>query len=325
MSGRWHSYSSYLKSTYGKPVYRIGLDGGFSCPNRDKDGRGGCAFCDGTGSVAQYQRSSESGFFRDSSYTDEVANSLLPRAQSLSAQAERAEAFLRRRYKAELFSVYFQAFTNTYAPVEELERLYRAALEAVPGAVELIISTRPDTLGDDVLDLLSSLRTEERAVWVELGLQSSNDETLRRIGRGHSAACWEDAVRRAKEAGLKVSSHIILGLPGEGREDYVRTALFVDKAGVDGIKIHNLHIPGGSRLAEEYREGVLTAPGMERELEDTELVLRHLSPGIVIQRLLADTPFHRLMAPRDFPDKFIFLTRLEERMTAYGTRQGDLL
>lgn len=324
MSGRWLSYSSYLKALYGKPVYRISLDGGFSCPNRDPDGRGGCSFCDGTGAVASYQRSSESGFFRGSAYTESVASSLLPRLAGLSEQAEKAREFLARRYKAELFSVYFQAFTNTYAPTEDLRALYSAALDAVPGARELIVSTRPDQLGDEVLSLLSSYRTENRAVWVELGLQSADNRTLSRINRGHTAECWQDAVERAHKAGLKVSAHIILGLPGEGRDDYVRTARFVDKAAADGIKIHNLHISGGSGMAMEYREGELTAPGFERQLEDTELVLRHLSPGMVIQRLLSDTPFHRLMAPRDFPDKFIFLTRLEERMAANGTRQGDL-
>ena len=161
-------------------------------------------------------------------------------------------------------------------------------------------------------------------IWVELGLQSGSDETLRRIGRGHDVASYIDAAERLHRAGINVSTHIIIGLPGEGREDYERTAKVVGAAGSEGVKIHNLHIAGGTRMADEYLEGLVTASSEERYLEDAELVLRLLSPDTIIQRLVCETPAHRLIAPRSFPDKSRFLSHLKARMERRGTRQGDL-
>ena len=189
---------------------------------------------------------------------------------------------------------------------------------------EFIVSTRPDSLPDDVIALLSSYRTDDMDIWVELGLQSGSDETLRRIGRGHDVASYIDAAERLHRAGINVSTHIIIGLPGEGREDYERTAKVVGAAGSEGVKIHNLHIAGGTRMADEYLEGLVTASSEERYLEDAELVLRLLSPDTIIQRLVCETPAHRLIAPRSFPDKSRFLSHLKARMERRGTRQGDL-
>ena len=320
---RWQSYKSYLSRRFHAPVYRIGIDGGFSCPNREKDGHGGCAFCDGTGAVAVYHRKTESLFHHDSLYDCAVASSLLPRLDSIEMEIERGKEFLRRRYKATMFSLYFQSFTNTYDSVENLRRIYGRALSTGCYA-EFIVSTRPDTLPDETVRLLSSYRTDEMDVWVELGLQSANDETLRRIRRGHDTASYLDAARRLHDAGLKVSTHIIIGLPGEGRDDFIRTAETINEAGSDGVKIHNLHIAGGTMMADEYLEGMFTASSEDRYLEDAELVLRTLSPDIVIQRLVCETPMHRLLAPRCFPDKSKFLSHLSERMERNGTWQGDL-
>ncbi len=320
MYTRWNTYSSYLKRTYGESVYRVAIDGGFSCPNRSEDGRGGCSFCDGTGAIASYQRKEESGFFRNSAYSESVANSLLPRLSSIEEQAQRGKAFLERRYGARLFSLYFQSFTNTYDSVENLRRIYDRALSTAD-YTELIISTRPDCLSEEVLDLLAGYSS---AVWLELGLQSASDKTLREIGRGHTAECWREAALRAKERGLLICSHIIIGLPGEGREEYLRTIDMVNSVASDGIKIHNLHVPGGTRMGDEYLEGCLTVSSEERYLEDAELCLRHLRPETVVQRLICETPYHRLLAPRAFPDKSLFLSRLERRMTDNDTRQGDL-
>ena len=320
---RWNSYRSYLERHFSHPVYRIGVDGGFSCPNRTPDGRGGCSFCDGTGATAVYHRRCESSFHHDSAYDDDVARDLLPRLDSIEKQIERGKAFLRRRYNAEGFSLYFQSFTNTYDSAENLKRIYDRAL-STGHYDEFIISTRPDVLPADVLDLIASYRSEEMDVWVELGLQSASDRTLKAIGRGHSAAVYAEAAAALHERGIKVSTHIIIGLPGEDREDYLRTVDFVNAAGSEGIKIHNLHVAGGTRMADEYLEGSFTVSSEERYLEDAELVLRSLSPDTVIQRLVCDTPMHRLIAPRAFPDKSLFLSHLEKRMEEHGTRQGDL-
>lgn len=323
MERPWNSYPEYLRRRYGQPVYRIGIDGGFSCPNRSADGHGGCSFCDGTGAIAVYQRKGESGFFRSSPYSEEAASSLLPRLASVEEQAERGREFLSRRYGAKLFSLYFQSFTNTNDTIDNLRRIYDRAL-ATGDYREFIVSTRPDCLPDDVLDLLASYITEGRQVWVELGLQSASDSTLMAIGRGHGAAAWRDAALRVKERGLMLSSHIIIGLPGEGKKEYLETVGLVNGVLSDGVKIHNLHVPGGTRMGDEYLEGCFTVSSEGRYLEDAELVLRHLRPEMVVQRLVCETPYHRLLAPRVFPDKSLFLARLGKRMEENGTRQGDL-
>lgn len=323
MYTRWNTYSSYLKKKYGVPVYRIGVDAGFSCPNRDESRHGGCAFCDGTGSIAVYQRSAESGYRRSADYDAAKADTILPRLLSMREQIARGEEFLRRRYKAERFILDFQSWTNTYDTPENLRRIYDEGLSQMDAA-ELIVSTRPDTVPEPVLDLLSSYITPERDVWVEFGLQSASDETLQIIRRGHSVAVYADAVERAREHGLKVSTHVILGLPGEGRDEFIKTAECVNAVHSDAVKVHNLHITGGTALQDEYLSGNITVMSEERTLEATELFLRHLDGDIIIERLVSETPYHRLLAPRVFPDKSKFLRHLEERMERNGTRQGDL-
>lgn len=323
MYTRWHSYPDYLKAKYGHPIYRVGVDGGFSCPNREKTRHGGCAFCDGTGSVAVYQRNTESGFFRNSVYSDEVASRILDRFASIEAQIEKGKAFLKRRYKAEEYALYFQSWTNTYDSADNLKRIYDKALSFGPFR-EFIISTRPDCLDADILDLLESYKSDDMEVWVELGLQSSNDETLKRINRGHDSQCYLDAAKRLKDRGIKISTHVIFGIPGETREDYINTVKCVNRANSDAIKIHNLHVAGGTLLNEEYMDGLYTAASSERHLENTELGLRHLNPETIVQRLICETPMHRLVAPRHFIDKYLFLSHLQSRMEDNGTMQGDL-
>lgn len=324
MYSHWRTYSSYLKDKYGTSVYRIGVDGGFSCPNRDKNRHGGCAFCDGTGSIAVYQRTAESGYRRTAAFDKERADTILPRLLSIREQIERGMAFLKRRYGATLFSLSFQSWTNTYDSPENLKRIYDEAL-AVHPFKELLISTRPDTVPEDVLSLLESYITPERDVWVEFGLQSANDRTLQNINRGHDLASYMEATERAHSHNLKVATHVILGLPGEGREDFIKTAKAVNESGAEAVKIHNLHITGGTALADDYLSGTLTVMSEERTLESTELFLRHLREDIIIERLISETPYHRLLAPRVFPDKSKFLRRLEERMERNGSRQGDAL
>lgn len=323
MYTRWNSYPEYLKKKYGHPIYRIGVDGGFNCPNRDTEHRGGCTFCDGTGSVAVYQRNSESGFFRNSSFEESVARNIIDRFASIENQIEKGKRFIQTRYKAEEYALYFQSWTNTYDSVDNLKKIYDKAFLYGPFR-EFIVSTRPDCIDDDICRLLASYSNDNTEVWVELGLQSANDETLARINRGHDSACYLEATRKLKGYGLKISTHIILGLPYENREDYINTVRLVNRSGSDGVKIHNLHVPGGTRLAYEYLEGAFTISSEARHLENTELALRYLEPDIVVQRLICETPMHRLVAPRLFPDKSLFLSHLQKRMIDNGTRQGDL-
>lgn len=329
MGKRYLAYRDWLTARYGAPVWRVGVDGGFSCPNRNGDGSGGCAYCDGTGSKAAYLRVEESGagdrFLPESG--DRVLLRQLPladRIDAIRAQVARGREFLERRYRARLFSVYFQAWTNTFAPVPVLRSLYDAALDACPGSVELIVSTRPDEIDADKARLLASYRERVRCVWVELGLQSANDRTLEAIGRGHDCASYRRACDLLHRYGMAVSTHIILGLPGEGMEDWLHTARVVGEAGSEALKIHNLDIVGGTRLYDGFMEGEVSAPSMARHLEGTVAVLRHIPSGVVIQRLIAETPRHRLAAPRDFGPKNRFLEALDRRMEELDAREGDL-
>ena len=320
---RWHTYSEYLKERYGSSVFRIGVDGGFSCPNRDNTKHGGCAFCDGTGSVAVYQRKGESMYTRKSGYDEDTAEKVIQRFDSIQNQIEKGKEFIQRRYGSDRFSLYFQSFTNTYDSVENLKRIYDRALEYGP-FVEFIVSTRPDVLDREKLELLASYRERGLDVWVELGLQTANNRTLDYINRGHSRECYERTARLVKEYGLMLSTHVIVGLPGEGREDYEFTARTVSEAGSDAIKIHNLHITGGTRLADEYEEGKIHMMTPQEYIVELENYLRHIRPDMIVQRIMSETPMHRLIAPRNFPDKNNIINMLSSLMEAHDSHQGDL-
>ena len=320
---RWNNYREYLQKKYGTSLYRVGVDGGFSCPNRTKERQGGCTFCDGTGSIAVYQRTSESAFRHDSSFDEGVSEEILLRFQSIENQINKGLEFIHRRYKAKLAALYFQSWTNTYDSVNNLKYIYDMALSCGDFS-EFIVSTRPDCVEDDVADLLASYITKDREVWVELGLQSASDETLKRINRGHSLSDYIKCVDVLHQRGIKVCTHVIIGMPGEGREDFIKTARALNDVGSEGVKIHNLHIPGGTNMAEEYLEGEITSWSTERYMNEVEYFLRLLNPEMIIERLVCETPSHRLMAPRHFMDKSLFLRTLNDKMERDNTRQGDL-
>ena len=320
---RWNNYREYLLNKYGTSLYRVGVDGGFSCPNRTKERQGGCTFCDGTGSIAVYQRTSESAFRHDSSFDEGVSEEVLLRFQSIENQIKKGLEFIHRRYKAKLAALYFQSWTNTYDTADNLKHIYDMALSCGDFS-EFIVSTRPDCVEDDVADLLAGYITKDREVWVELGLQSASDETLRRVNRGHTLSDYIKCMERLHKRGIKVCTHVILGLPGEEREDFIETAKVLNEVGSEGVKIHNLHIPGGTKMAEEYLEGEITSWSTERYMNEVEYFLRLLNPEMIIERLVCETPSHRLMAPRHFMDKSLFLRTLNDKMEKDNTRQGDL-
>ena len=320
---RWNNYREYLLNIYGTSLYRVGVDGGFSCSNRTKERQGGCTFCDGTGSIAVYQRTSESAFRHDSSFDEGVSEEVLLRFQSIENQIKKGLEFIHRRYKAKLAALYFQSWTNTYDTTDNLKHIYDMALSCGDFS-EFIVSTRPDCVEDDVADLLAGYITKDREVWVELGLQSASDKTLRRINRGHTLSDYIKCMERLHKRGIKVCTHVILGLPGEEREDFIETAKVLNEVGSEGVKIHNLHIPGGTKMAEEYLEGEITSWSTERYMNEVEYFLRLLNPEMIIERLVCETPSHRLMAPRHFMDKSLFLRTLNDKMEKDNTRQGDL-
>ena len=270
--------SDHYKELYGCKVYKLSLDGGFSCPNRDGTvGTGGCIFCTGSGEFA------EGG------------------PEPVALQLERAKTRVRAKNKGGKYIAYFQAFTNTYAPVETLRRLYLEAI-APEDIVGLAIGTRPDCLGDEVVQLLSEVNKIKR-VCVELGLQTIHEDTARYIRRGYSAQVYFDAVKRLKEAGIEVVTHIILGLPGESVAQMLETTQAAVDAGTDGVKFHLLHVLRGTDLAEEYAAGKFRCLTLEEYGEILKQCVALLPERVVVHRITGDGAKRDLIAPLWSADK----------------------
>ncbi len=275
----YRDFKSYLRERFGATVFKLPIDAGFTCPNRDGTvGTGGCIYCDGRGS-----RLRQAG--------------PLP---TVAEQVRAGMAHYREKRGATAFIPYFQTFTNSHAPIDKLKRLYEEAL-AFPDMVGLSVGTRPDALPDEVIGLLASY-LPAREVWVELGVQTLRDETLQRINRCHTADASRQAIRRAAAAGLKVCAHLILGLPGETVEDIRRTARELAALPIAGVKLHGLLVLDGTPLAAEYRQGKLTLPTMEQYALLAVDVLGLLPPDVVVQRLTADGYRDILLAP-DWPNR----------------------
>lgn len=292
----YRSLNSYLKERFGCKVYKLSLDGGMTCPNRDGTlGTRGCIFCSGAGEFA------EGG-------TD------------LAAQLERAKARVAAKVKDGKYIAYFQSFTNTYAPVERLERLFFAAIEP-DEIVALSIGTRPDCLPPEVLELLARLQ-KQKPVFVELGLQTIHPETARWMRRGYDLPVYAEAVRKLKAIGINVVTHMIAGLPGETRDMTVETARYIGDSGADGIKIHLLHVLRGTDLAEEYAAGRVSMLSMEDYLETVAACLRVLPPEMVIHRLTGDGDKRALLAPMWSADKKTVLNAMNR--TLQTVTQGEL-
>jgi radical SAM protein (TIGR01212 family) len=307
-------YSSYLKRRYGARTHRVCVDAGFSCPHRSGRSSAGCTYCGEEGSRAPYL---------DACASPDDAGHIGPSAAGLPLQVERAIRFLENRYgKGELI-LYFQAFSCTNAPPGVLEKIYDAAL-GMASFRELVVSTRPDCIDEAKADLLRSYMSPTLDVWVELGLQSANDATLRRLSRGHSAADFASAYNMVRQRNIKVAAHIILGLPGETSADMANTARFLADLRPDGLKIHNLHIPSRTPIAREFEKGEVCAPVMERHIENVISVLELLPPETLIMRLTCDTPHIRLLSPRFTWGTQVFCSRLSGAMRARETWQGRL-
>lgn len=302
MAERFTSYSGYLTGKYGEKTYRVSVDAGFSCPNRGGDrGREGCAFCDVTGSRSVY----------------------LGGRVSLEEQVSRGLEFLEKRYGARNFILYFQAYSNTYAPVKVLRDTYDRGLAAADFR-ELIVSTRPDCIDEEKADLLAEYIRPDRDVWVELGLQSANDRTLERVRRGHGVAEFERAFSLLRRRKIKITVHLIFGLPGEGEADILRTADYVGNLRPEGIKIHNLHIPLGAPLYRDFLDGEISLPSFRRHLDYVVKTLERLPPETVVMRFVCDTPKDRLAFPVAFPNKAEFLRALKDELSRRDTYQGRL-
>jgi radical SAM protein (TIGR01212 family) len=296
----FYSFSRFLKEKFGQKVYRVSLDAGFTCPNVDGTAAvGGCVYCD------------------NRSFSP---NRRLPR-RTVREQVEAGVAAMRKRYGAEKFLAYFQAGTNTYAPVERLKRLYDEAL-GHPDIVGLLIGTRPDCVPEPVLEMLEQYA---RKLWVclELGLQSVHDRSLDWMNRGHHFDSFADAARRAAGRGMDLCAHVILGLPGESRDDMLATVDACAAYAMDAIKIHNLHVVRDTPMEQMYRDGQIPLFEFDEYVTLVCDVLERLPPGMVIHRLNGDAPPDYLVAPAWCLDKAVLLAAIDREFQRRGTRQGS--
>ncbi|MEW6657817.1 MAG: TIGR01212 family radical SAM protein [Thermodesulfobacteriota bacterium] len=296
----YRDLNSYLRQRFGERVQKVTLDAGLTCPNRDgRVGQGGCLYCNARGS----------------------GTGAWSRGWSVSRQMEEGQARLRQRYGAKKFIAYFQSFTNTYAPLEQLRGLYQEAL-ACPGVVGLSIGTRPDCLGGAVLDLLAEIK-KDYLVWLELGLQSAHDRTLQRINRGHDVACFAAAVARAAARGLETVAHVILGLPGEDFMQMAATAAYLSGLPLQGVKIHLLYVTRDSALAPLYREGAYRCLTEAEYVAAVVNFLELLPPQMVIHRLTGDPHPGELLAPEWCLHKSRVLNLIKTEFARRGSRQGS--
>jgi len=296
---RFNSINRVLRDTFGARVYKIGLRLDFTCPNRDgKVAVGGCIYCNNASHTPQ---------------------DYIPRT-SVTAQLEQGAVAVQRRHKAEKFIAYFQSYTNTYASVVKLEKLYREALK-FPGVVGLSIATRPDCLPNDILDLISDL-SRHTYLWLELGLESMYDRTLAWVNRGHGLREYIDAVERAKDRHLRVCTHLILGFPGESRHDILQTPALFNRLGIDGVKLHNLHVIRNTVLEKLYDLGQV--PLFSREDYVTLVVdfLELLNPDVVVHRLTGETYRAITVAPDWSIDKLGVHNAISQALEGRDTWQG---
>jgi len=300
---RFNSYGSHLRRRFGCRVSKVNVDCGFTCPNRDGvKGTGGCIYCDNT------------------SFSPRGTQPLIP----IEAQMEEGMAYHRRRLGSEKFIVYFQKFTNTYAPADRLRDLFSRALDH-PDVVGISVGTRPDALEDDALHLLVDL-AKTHYVCIELGLQSMDDVRLRTINRGHTLADYLNAVDRIAGRGMALCTHLIYGFPGETREEFVRTAALIAALPVDSLKVHQLHAVKGTRLAEIYSAGDFTPLTHAEYVAAVCDFLERLPATVAIQRLYGSAPLAIRVAPSwDLKNNqmwYSVVNELKRRGTWQGCRFG---
>lgn len=296
----YNDLNTYLRSRFGCKVYKLSLSTGGTCPNRDGTcGTDGCIFCDGAGFFAA-------------------------KAPSVAEQLAEAKARVAAKVPAgSRYIAYFQDFTATYAPLSLLRERFTQALQD-PEVVALSVATRPDCLPEDVMDLLRELNAI-KPVWVELGLQTIHEETARFIRRGYSLPVFDEAVKKLKAAGLEVIVHLILGLPGETEEMILESIDYVGRCGIDGVKLHLLHVLEGTDLAELYKASPFPLPGMEEYIALLERCLEVLPRDVVIHRLTGDGAKKTLIAPLWTADKKRVLNAIRSAFTAHNVQQGSAL
>jgi radical SAM protein (TIGR01212 family) len=299
---RYNGFNHVLKQTFDARVYKIGLRLDFTCPNRDGTvAVGGCIYCN------------------NASHTPEAYR---PRTGVTEQLRQGADA-VRHRHRAEKFIAYFQSYTNTYDSAAKLEPLYREAL-AFPDIVGLAISTRPDCLPDDVLDLLAEL-SRRTYLWLELGLESIHDRTLQWVNRGHDLSAFISAVERCKARGLRICTHLIFGFPGESQADMLAAAPLLNRLAIDGVKLHNLHVIKNTALEKIYGAQPFEIFAQEEYVDLVCDFLERLDPAVIVHRLTGETYRALTVAPDWSVNKIGVHNAISRRLAARDTWQGRLL
>ena len=299
MDKRYTDYNSYLRQIFGCRVQKISIDAGLTCPNRDgRISADGCIYCNARGSG-----------------TDAFAQGI-----SIAEQVVRSQLFMAKRYNAKKYIAYFQSFSNTYAPVSILKSLYDEAL-TIPGVVGLAIGTRPDCVDTAILDLLESY-ADKYLVWIEYGLQSIHDQTLKRINRGHDFNCFQKAVALTLNRGINICTHLIFGLPGETREMMLHTAKTIASMAIDGVKLHLMYVVKGTALDILYQQGHYQCLEQQEYVDIICDVLELLPQKMVIQRLTGDPHPEELVAPFWSLQKTQTFSMIQETLVKRDSWQG---
>ena len=296
---RYNQYSAYLKDKFGAKVYKITLDAGFSCPNRDGTiSTGGCIFCDDGGSFSQAHSNMLS-----------IEEQILTGIETLS-----------KRFKAEKFMSYFQAYSNTYKPVKELEKIYKSSLNH-KDIVGISIGTRPDCVDDEKLDLIASFK-EDYYTWIEYGLQSIHNKTLKKINRGHDFDCFLRAYEKTKERGINVCAHVIFGL-WETHDEIMQTAQKLAELKIDGVKIHMLCALEGTKIAQMYQNGEINFMSEYEYVQTVCDFLEYLPKNTTIHRLAGNGLKKNLVAPRWLGAKLDCLNKIDREFIKRNSYQGS--
>lgn len=294
-----HTLGQDLKHRFGSRVRKLTIDASFTCPNRDGTlGRGGCTFCNVDSFVAQ--------------------------ARSLSIEQQLAARKAELKHQNIRYLAYFQAYTSTYGEYQQLHQLYQQAL-ADPAVVGLCVGTRPDCVSDQVLSLLCEYQQQGKEVWLELGLQSAHDKTLKRINRGHDFNTYRETVRRAHQFGIKICTHLILGLPGEHQPDYRQTLERVLGDGVQGLKLHPLHVVQGSRMAKAWRAGRLSVLTQSEYIDAACDLIRRTPTDVIFHRVCATARPPTLLAPDWCEYHWPPITAIAKRLDNLGGQGSALI
>nr|VFJ57787.1 MAG: hypothetical protein BECKFW1821B_GA0114236_10372 [Candidatus Kentron sp. FW]VFJ58353.1 MAG: hypothetical protein BECKFW1821A_GA0114235_10815 [Candidatus Kentron sp. FW] len=302
LADRVHTFGQFMLERHGRRVHKVAINAGFTCPNRDgSKSRGGCTFCNN----ASFNPNSK-------------------QIPPVTAQLESGRQVIRKRTGAHSYLAYFQAYTNTYADVEHLRSLYDQAL-AEPDVIGISVGTRPDCVPGAILDLLAEYKDRDFEVWLELGLQSCFDETLRRVNRGHGFSEYRQATRAAHQRGLPVCTHLIAGLPGETAEHVLVTLERVLDEEVEGLKLHPLHVVKGTLLANQWRDGEYEPLTLSAYIAIAADLVERTPPHVVYHRLTGTASAYLLLAPDWCVYKWRVLNGIEKELRVRGTWQGALL